>query len=148
MLAKFIEMHGPFKVDEQDNLVEDDFLQIYDLIESMTRFELLKLRTKRERSRNKLFIEAFYNDELRPEQKRAARMAYVVQLQDDISHEIELYEKVKNQILKEIKVNERFWNSSIEEFLPAGQKFVERFLHLSMSSPFTFSELKSESELI
>ncbi len=41
-------------------------MKIYDLIESVGRFELNKLRSKKEANRVKLFIEAFQNDTLKP----------------------------------------------------------------------------------
>lgn len=38
VLNVFIKKHGAFKVDENHNLIESDFVKIYDLIESVGRF--------------------------------------------------------------------------------------------------------------
>ena len=43
-LAEYINKFGSFKFDNKNNLNEEDFLRIYDLKESMGRFELNKLR--------------------------------------------------------------------------------------------------------
>jgi hypothetical protein len=59
-------------------------LRLYDLIESIVRFETANNRTSNEGKRNKLFIEAFYNDTLRPEQKEAARKVYLIQVNENI----------------------------------------------------------------
>ena len=47
-LKSFIKNHGNFKVDSENNLNESDFIDIYDLIESVSRFNLLALRAKNE----------------------------------------------------------------------------------------------------
>jgi len=39
-LADFLTQYGSFKFDDKNNLNEEDFLRIYDLIESVGRFEL------------------------------------------------------------------------------------------------------------
>jgi len=39
-LKEFFDKHGSFKFDNNNNLNEEDFLRIYDLIESVGRFEL------------------------------------------------------------------------------------------------------------
>lgn len=43
-LSQYIEDFGTFKFDKSGNLMEQDFLRIYDLIESVGRFELKELR--------------------------------------------------------------------------------------------------------
>jgi len=43
-LAEYINKFGSFKFDDKNNLNEEDFLRIYDLIESIGRFELNQLR--------------------------------------------------------------------------------------------------------
>ena len=39
-LAEYLEEYGTFKFDSNNNLNEEDFLRIYDLIESIGRSEL------------------------------------------------------------------------------------------------------------
>ena len=58
-LNSYVEKNGSFTVDEQNNLKEEDFFRIYDLIESVGRFELLNLRKNNETQRRKLFKESF-----------------------------------------------------------------------------------------
>ena len=50
-LKKFFDKHGAFTVNDSNNLREEDFLRIYDLIESVGRCELQKLRESNETSR-------------------------------------------------------------------------------------------------
>ena len=48
VLNEYIKLNGTFKVDENSNLKEEDFMKIYNLIESMCRYHLMKLRSKNE----------------------------------------------------------------------------------------------------
>lgn len=52
---KFVKMHGNFKVDANKSLHEEDFSNIYVLIESVSRIEMHELREKNEKSRQSLF---------------------------------------------------------------------------------------------
>ena len=61
-LGNFVNEHGSFKFDANNNLNEEDFLRIYDLIESVGRFELCKLRENNEESRQRMFAEASKDD--------------------------------------------------------------------------------------
>lgn len=54
-LANFFLEHGSFKFDKNNNLIEEDFLRIYDLIESVGRYELNELRNKNENNRYDIF---------------------------------------------------------------------------------------------
>ena len=54
-LQKYIEVKGNFKVGTDNNLNEQDFIDIYDLIESVGRFELQTLRAKNETNRKQMF---------------------------------------------------------------------------------------------
>jgi hypothetical protein len=54
-----LDENGSFKCDNNNNLKEEDFLRIYDLIESVGRFELMVLRQANETSRKQLFEQAF-----------------------------------------------------------------------------------------
>ena len=51
VLSKYFAQNGSFKVDEHNNLNEEDFFRIYDLIESVGRFELATLRNNNETKR-------------------------------------------------------------------------------------------------
>jgi hypothetical protein len=62
-LTKFLGDYGSFKFDDHNNLKEEDFLRIYDLIESVGRFELMQLRESNEKSRQKMFADAFKKQE-------------------------------------------------------------------------------------
>ena len=59
VLKKFVTLHGAFKVNAQNNLEEEDFIQIYDLIESVARFNLHQLRKTNEVRRKTIFESAF-----------------------------------------------------------------------------------------
>lgn len=58
-LVAFLNEFGTFKFDDQNNLKEEDFLRIYDLIESVGRFELNQLRDQNEKNRDNMFKKAF-----------------------------------------------------------------------------------------
>lgn len=58
-----MEENGPFELDENDLLSEQDFLRLYDLIESVGRFELNQLREFNEKSREMIFKEAFIDNQ-------------------------------------------------------------------------------------
>lgn len=58
-LAEYFKEYGSFKFDANKNLNEEDFLRIYDLIESVGRFELKELREENEKSRKQMFADAF-----------------------------------------------------------------------------------------
>ena len=47
-LKNYVQKNGTFTVDAQNNLKEEDFFRIYDLIESVGRFELQNLRKNNE----------------------------------------------------------------------------------------------------
>lgn len=61
-LGEFLQKYGTFKFDQKNNLNEEDFLRIYDLIESVGRFELNELRNKNENNRRDMFSKAFVGD--------------------------------------------------------------------------------------
>ena len=79
-LVAFLNEYGSFKFDEHNNLKEEDFLRIYDLIESVGRFELNQLRDKNEKSRGSLFKKAFIDKT----DDKVAFKAYVDQVFSDI----------------------------------------------------------------
>lgn len=58
-LKNYVQKNGTFTVDAQNNLKEEDFFRIYDLIESVGRFELQNLRKNNETQRRKLFKDSF-----------------------------------------------------------------------------------------
>mmetsp|Transcript_17913 Transcript_17913/g.30468 ORF Transcript_17913/g.30468 Transcript_17913/m.30468 type:complete len:92 (+) Transcript_17913:239-514(+) len=84
VLAKFIKLHGNLKVDEMNNLGEEDFKHIYDLIECFGRLDLNKLRTKNEKLRGKSFSDAFFNSSQDSNQKYATLEQYINQVTHDI----------------------------------------------------------------
>lgn len=86
-LTKFLEQHGTFKIDAKNNLTEEDFLRIYDLIESVGRFELKQLRDSNEVSRKEMFSKAFLEDE----GNTNAYKTYIIRVFQDIEKEINLY---------------------------------------------------------
>lgn len=47
-MQNYVAKNGTFTVDSQNNLKEEDFFRIYDLIESVGRFELQNLRKNNE----------------------------------------------------------------------------------------------------
>jgi len=61
VLTTFIKKHGSFKVNQNNNLSKEDFFEIYDLIETKSRFELEALRSKNELHRKALFKMAFFD---------------------------------------------------------------------------------------
>ena len=54
-----MDKNGTFKVGADNNLNEEDFTNIYDLIESVGRFELQQLRAKNEVNRKQMFQKSF-----------------------------------------------------------------------------------------
>ena len=57
--------------------------------------------------------------------------------------EIDLYIKVRDEVLKLVKINEQIWNSSMDVYLPSGELYIIKALKFSLSSPFTYSGKKS-----
>lgn len=136
-LTKFLEDYGSFKFDDNNNLTEEDFLRIYDLIECVGRFELMQLREKNELSRQKMFADGFKKQDGQGDPK--AQKSYVDKIFDDIKKEIELYQEVQDQILKKVKINEQIWNSSMEVYLPSGEQYIRKAIRFSMSSPYIYT---------
>ena len=58
-LTDYLNQYGTFKFDEKKNLNEEDFLRIYDLIESVGRYKLNQVRDKNEKNRGAMFAKAF-----------------------------------------------------------------------------------------
>lgn len=92
ILQTFVKKHGAFKVDSSNNLSDSDFTHIYDLIESVSRFELLGLRNTNEKKRLQLFKLAF--DKVSTDKLKKAREDYITQIYADINQEIGLYKRV------------------------------------------------------
>lgn len=115
-LKSYVEKNGTFTVDSSNNLKEEDFFRIYDLIESVGRFELYILRKNNETQRRKLFKDAFVSG-----CSKNSRQLYIQQIWDDIMKEIESYKDVQDTVLKKVKINEQIWNSSMEQYLPPGE---------------------------
>lgn len=143
-LAAFLKEFGSFKFDEKNNLNEEDFLRIYDLIESVGRFELNQLRDQNEKSRGGMFSKAFVGSG----EDKAAYKSYVDKVFTDIEQEIGLYQQVQDQILKKVKINENIWNSSMEVYLPSGEPYIRKAIRFSMSSPYKYEGEKTESKII
>jgi hypothetical protein len=60
-----LRQHGPFKTEDENQVLdENEFLHLYDLIESQARFKLLSLRTANEKQRMSLFHQSFYDPKL------------------------------------------------------------------------------------
>jgi hypothetical protein len=57
--------------------------------------------------------------------------------------EIDQYIKVRDEVLKLVKINEQIWNSSMDAYLPSGEPYILKALRFSLSSPFTYSGKKS-----
>ena len=142
-LKSYVEKNGTFTVDEQNNLKEEDFFRIYDLIESVGRFELLTLRKNNETQRRKLFKESFVTG-----CSKNSRSFYIGQIWEDINKEIESYKDVQDTVLKKVKINEQIWNSSMEQYLPPGEQYIKKALRFSLSSPFTYDGSLSAAEII
>lgn len=98
VLNVFIKKHGPFKVDENHNLIESDFVKIYDLIESVGRFQLRQLREKNEKAREGLYKSAFAAGST----NNTAYEKYIEGVYQDIEQEITLYQQVQDKILKQV----------------------------------------------
>ena len=88
-LADFLTQYGSFKFDDKNNLNEEDFLRIYDLIESVGRFELSQLRENNEKNRAAMFNSAFLPS---PVDNQQAYKNYIDQVFSDIEQEIGLYQ--------------------------------------------------------
>ena len=58
-LKNYVSKNGTFVVDQENNLKEEDFFRIYDLIESVGKYELQNLRKKNEGARRELFQKSF-----------------------------------------------------------------------------------------
>ena len=55
--------HGSFKTSENGLLQFEDFIQIYNVIEGIGRFELQSLRESNEKERTLLFNQIFVNND-------------------------------------------------------------------------------------
>ena len=51
-------------------------------------------------------------------------------------------------VLKEAKINENVWTSTVQKFLPFGKLYIERAAMLSVSSPFTFTGAQTRDEIL
>ena len=142
-LKNYVQKNGTFTVDAQNNLKEEDFFRIYDLIESVGRFELQNLRKNNETQRRKLFKDSFITGS-----SNQSRSQYIGQIWDDINKEIESYKDVQDTVLKKVKINEQIWNSSMEQYLPPGEQYIKKALRFSLSSPFTFEGDYSSAQVV
>jgi hypothetical protein len=95
VLNKFLKEHGPFRTEKDDQILnENDFLHLYDLIESKARFKLLNLRTENEKKRMDLFHKSFYDVKLSNDQVLASRKSYIEMIYNDMQKEIDKYRDV------------------------------------------------------
>jgi len=95
VLSKFLKEHGPFKTEDNNQVLdESEFLHLYDLIESQARFKLLGLRTANEKVRMDLFYKSFYDAKQSNDQVLASRKAYIEMIYNDMQSEIEKYRVV------------------------------------------------------
>ena len=62
VLKVYVEGRGAVQTTKEGHLSEEDFLHIYDYIESVTRVHLLALRKENEAKRAELFKKAFVDD--------------------------------------------------------------------------------------
>ena len=97
-LKGFFKEFGPFKCDEHKNLNEEDFQRVYDLIESVGRHELQKLRENNEATRSKIFKAAFVDKDDKNAKKNFSQ--YILKVQDDMDKEISFYSNVQESILQ------------------------------------------------
>ena len=127
------------------NLNEEDFQRVYDLIESVGRYELQKLRENNEATRAKIFKAAFVDRDEKNAKKNFSQ--YILKVQDDMDKEISFYSNVQESILQQVMVNENTWNNSMEAYLPPGENYIRRALRFSMSSPFKYDRKKNEKTI-
>ncbi len=138
VLGTFVQKRGSFKVNTGNHLEKQDFFEIYDLIETHSRFELNALRSQNEAARKDIVKKAFFSSGLSGEELAKARKEYIKAIQDSLMNEIELYKKTQEGMLKRVKVNENIWNSSMDEYLPGGQDYILNAIRYSLSSPFAY----------
>ena len=124
VLSSFLQKHGDFLI-EDGVLSEDDFYQVFDFIESVSRLELRTVRCENETNRQPIFIDSFFKDQ-ESLQLRQARIKYVEQLQVDILREVELYKSVQDQMLQYVRISENVFMASIGKYLPEGEKYIRK----------------------
>ena len=61
VFTKFLKEHGPFVTVNEQILAEDEFMHLYDMIESQARFKLYTLRTSNEKKRMNAFHQSFFD---------------------------------------------------------------------------------------
>ena len=146
VLEKFVNKRGSFKVDSKNNLSPADFFEVYDLIESVSRFDLAKLRKENEEKRMNSFQKAFFGG-LSGDNLLQARKEYINAIQDSLALELQLYQAAQDKVLKRVKINDNIWNQSMDAYLPEGREYVINALKFTQSSPFTFSGQQNEDQV-
>ena len=143
VMKEFINKRGALQTNTQGHLSEEDFLRIYEIIESTTRVHLYVLRKENEEKRSSLFQKAFF-DEVTDAARKEARSQYVDALLQAIETECDQYRPSQDQVLKIAKVNQTIWEASMEEYLPVGDEFINKAFKVCLSSPFTFAGNQSK----
>ena len=119
------------------------------LIESVSRIELLKLREENEKMRKEIFQQSFVKSKMSsdPDAVYKCRKNYIDMIYLNITDEIALYKEAQDMVLKVVKINDKIWNLSMEEYLPSGEQYIKKALKFSLQSPFTFDGRQSLSEV-
>ena len=95
--------------------METDFMNLYDLIESISRVKLRYLRQQNEIRRSGLFT--FKNQKDTETLKQETEM-YLEQLLEDIENECEVYKPIQMQTLAMANVSLEVWEASMDLYLP------------------------------
>jgi len=142
-----MDQHGTFKL-VHNRLQEDDWSNIYDLIECYSRVFLKEARKDNEVMRSKLFTEAFFSSGKSEADLKKAFKSYIDMVFDHVAHECQLYQESQSEVLKAMKVHSDIWNGSLEDYLPAGEQYIRKALKFSMQSPFTFTLNMTEKKVL
>lgn len=131
-----MKQHGSIKTNEDGILEFKEFLEIYNIVESMGKHQLREARAASEKERSDTFTKAFLNTT--PDQVKAKRMSYVDSLLQNMDHESDSYQQIQDIALALVNVNQHIWEHSMESCMPAGELFIKRSTLFQLSSPFAY----------
>lgn len=143
VFKEFIRQHGPIKSNSKGTLEFNDFIEIYQLIETFGRFELHEVRNNNEERRKEIFRDSFAGegDERKMEE-------YIDNILRCIDEECDLYAPALTKVLKIAGVQQLIWESSMEVNLPVGETFLKYATIVGTSSPFTYQGSKTKVEIL
>lgn len=137
----YVSLHGSFQTTENGLLKFDEFIEIYNLIESITKIEIRELRAKHEIERTKLFEASFINVQTGKMEE------YIDTINQQIEEECDQFEPTLNRVLAAIGITDTIWQHSMDNLL-VDDDLIEYCHPVALASPFVYKGDKTKEEIL